>query len=67
MEDRIAGLEGPNLSDTGIDRKLGRCLVCGAHPSRHSPEGWELHQEEVRRRVRHMGPPRIGDVAGRRA
>lgn len=66
-EERIIGFEWPDLSSEGIDREFGRCRVCGANPSRHTPEGWELHQEEVRRRVRHMGPPRIGDVAGRRS
>ena len=66
-EDRIVGFEGLDLSPEAVDREFGRCRVCGANPSRHTPEGWELHQEEVRRRFRHMGPPRIGDVVGRRA
>ena len=66
-EDRIVGFDGLDLSHEGVDREFGRYRVCGAHPSRHTPEGWELHQEEVRRRARHLGPPRIVDVAGRRA
>ena len=66
-EERVIGLEGVDLSDEGIDREFGRCRVCGASPSRHTHESWELHQEEVRRRARHLGAPRIGDVVGRRA
>ena len=66
-EDRIVGFEGLDLSLEGVDREFGRCRVCGAHPSRHTPEGRELHQEELRRRARHLGLSRIGDVVGRRA
>ena len=66
-KDRIVGFEGVDLSVEGVDREFGHCRVCGANPSRHTPEGWELHQEEIRRRARHLGAPRIGDVAGGRA
>ena len=66
-EDQIVGFEGWDLSPEAVDREFGRCRRCGANPSRHTLEGWELHQEEVRRRARHLGPLRIGDVAGRRA
>ena len=66
-DDRIVGFEGLDLSSEGLNREFGRCRACGANPSRHTPEGWEPHQEEVRRRMRHLGPPRIRDVAGRRA
>lgn len=66
-EERIRGFDGLDLSVERVDREFARCRVCGAHPSRHTPEGWELHQEEIRRRARHLGPPRVGDVAGRQA
>lgn len=29
-----------------------KCPVCRASQRRHSGDGWELHQEELRRRIR---------------
>ncbi len=31
-----------------------KCGVCGATERRHTGDGWELHQEEIRRRARHF-------------
>ncbi len=64
VESRAVYLDipGANLPIAGPEK----CQVCGATERRHTGDGWELHQEELRRRARHFeGRLRLEDTVRR--